>query len=106
MLRKIIKLCVYSALAYGIYYVFTLYILYTIAQTATIECDFKDFSDAGIQKLKARKASSLELEMLMHKSFSCLKEKQNPVQTFFFPVPENWINPPPGSITYDKLPYP
>jgi hypothetical protein len=101
MLRKIIKLTVYSALAYGIYYVFTLYIFYTIAQTATSECNFN--SDE-VQELKTKKASNLEIEMFMHKRFSCLKEKQNPIQTFFFPVPEKWINPPPGSITYEDIP--
>lgn len=104
MLRIIVKIGVFSILAYGIYRAFTLYVLYTISQTALMECGFEDFSEAGIQELKARKASSLELEMIMRKNFSCLKEKQNGVQNFFFPVPENWINPPPGSITYDKLP--
>lgn len=101
MLRKIIKLLIYSMLACGGYYAFSLYILYTIAQTATNECNF---NNADVQVLKARKASNLEIEMFMHKRFSCLKEKQNPVQTFFFPVPENWINPPPGSVTYENLP--
>lgn len=101
MLKKIIKFSVYSALAYGIYYAFTLYILYTIAQTGTNECNF---NHAEIDDLKSKKASSLEIEMFMHKKFSCLKEKQSPIQTFFFPVPENWINPPPGSITYDETP--
>ena len=101
MLRKIIKLSVYGALAYGVYYVFTLYILYTIALTATSECNF---NHAEVQELKTKKASSLEIEMFMHKKFSCLKEKQSPLQTFFFPVPENWINQPPGSVTYEKIP--
>jgi len=83
MLRKIIKLFIYCMVAYVIYYAFNFYILYTIAQTAMSECDFKDFNEVEIQKLKERKASNFELEMLMHKKFSCLKEKQNPVQTFF-----------------------
>lgn len=101
MLRRIIKFSVYSAFVYGIYYAFTLYILYTIAQTATTECNF---NNAEVDELKLKKASNLEIEMFMHKRFSCLKEKQSPIQTFFFPVPENWINPPPGSITYEDIP--
>lgn len=101
MLRNIIKFSIYGALAYGAYYVFTLYILYTIALTATSECNF---NHSEVDDLKTRKASSIEIEMFMHKKFSCLKEKQSPLQTFFFPVPENWINPPPGSVTYDKIP--
>jgi len=101
MLSRIIKFGVYCALAYGIYYVFTLYVVYTIAQTAKSECNF---NRDEIQELKSKKASNLEIEMFMHKKFSCLKEKQTPIQAFFFPVPENWINPPPGSVTYDDIP--
>jgi hypothetical protein len=96
-----LKLVIYSTLIYGIYYAFTLYVLYTIGQKLTIECNF---NLDEIKELKIRKASSSEIEMYVHKKYTCLKEKQNSIENFFFPVPENWINPPLGSLTYDKLP--
>jgi hypothetical protein len=98
MLKKTIKILVYLLISYGIYYAIKLYIVYTIALTGANECNFGE-----IEELKSRKPSNLEVEQFMHKKFSCLKEKQNPIQTFFYPVPENWINPPPNSVTYHDL---
>ncbi len=54
-------------------------------------------------ELVKREASGEEVENYMHNTFSCIKQKQTYFESLFLPIPEKWINPPAGSVTYKSL---
>ncbi|MDO6388465.1 hypothetical protein [Uliginosibacterium sp. 31-12] len=101
MLKKIIKYAVVAILAFATYKALGLYLLYTNSKKMVFECGA---TREAMNDLKKRKAPNWEVERFMHEKFSCLTQKQNFLEKLVFPVPDNWINPPPGSVSYDKIP--
>ena len=81
----------YKALSYYSFYSFAIH---------SGECGV---SKMAMEDLKKRQAPSWEVEKFLHDKYSCVKEKQTPIDKFFHPIPENWINPPPGSVTYEDI---
>lgn len=52
-----------------------------------------------INELKKRNPSDEDLRQFMHDTYSCVRDHQNLFDKYFFKIPENWVNPQPGSVT-------
>lgn len=78
-------------------------IYYAVISTAYKGSSVCGITREGIVDLKMRKAPGWELERFMHDKFSCLKKSQNFIENYYYPIPDKWINPPPGSVSYKDL---
>jgi hypothetical protein len=94
------RIALFALVAFVAYKAIGFYVFYTFANSVVAQCTSLD----EIASLKIRKASGTEVERFMHTTFSCVKEKQNLIQAHYFPVPDKWLNPPPGSVTYKDIP--
>ncbi len=99
-MKTILKYCFYCFLAFISYKGLNYYALFSSAKKMTSVCGL---TREAMDDLKKRRAPNWEVEKFMHDKYSCLKENQNFIENFYFPVPDNWINPPPGSVTYEDI---
>ena len=96
--KKVALIALVALVGFVAYKAIGLYVYYTIAETMA-QCT----SMEEIASLKSRKAPGVEVEKFMHTTYSCVKEKENSIQAHYFQVPDNWLNPPPGSVTYESI---
>lgn len=94
------RLVITVALGIATYHAAKFYAWHTLSTEVIIACVDPD----EMPRMKARKAPPEEIEAFMRSAFGCVVSKQNPLQAFFFKIPETWLNPPPGSVTYEDLP--
>lgn len=97
MLKKLIILGIFGVVGYQ---VLKFYALHTLDTEVLVSC----VGPHEMSELKARKAPPADIEEFMRVKFGCIASKQNALQAFFFKIPETWLNPPPGSVTYEDLP--
>lgn len=100
MFSYVKKIALFTLVAFGAYKAVGFYVFYSFAKNVAGQCT----SLEEMAALKQRKASGPEVERFMHTTFSCVKGKQNFIQAHYFPVPDTWITPPPGSVTYKDIP--
>ncbi len=98
MLKTIIKTTICLALGFVAYKSAQYYAMYKVAVYSS-ECT----SVKKACELVKREASGAEVENYMHNTFSCIQQKQTYFESLFLPIPAEWINPPPGSVTYKSL---
>lgn len=99
MISTIKKIFLISVFGFVAYKALNYYVLYAYAMTMN-ECT--DFEEAA--SLKRQKASGFEVEQYLHKTYSCIKQRQGFLQSIFYPVPDKWLNPPSGSVSYMDIP--
>lgn len=100
MFKTILKYVFCGILVFVSYMALQIYAMFSVSKKLVVECGM---SKEAMDDLVRRKAPGWEVEKFTHEKYSCLNNKQNIVENFFFPVPENWINPVPGSLTYKDV---
>lgn len=94
------KLIVTVVVCVAVYHALKFYAWHTLSTEVVLACVGVD----EMPKMKARRAPPREVEDFMRRAFGCIESKQSALQAFFFPIPDAWRNPPPGSVTYESLP--
>jgi hypothetical protein len=94
-LKHVLKFAAMVILLFVAYMAAIFYSTYRVA-TYLSECT----SLESFCELAKKKASNQEVTSAMAKAFSCAKNRQSPVEEFFVPIPKNFSNPPPESVSY------
>jgi len=93
-----LAILVLTAVAFHLFVAYKAAIFYSGYKAATYarECT----SLAQICELAEQKASNGEITAAMARAFSCMKNKQSFIEAYLLPIPEEWSNPPPESVSY------
>jgi hypothetical protein len=94
-MRLTLKIAGLAFLLFVAYKVATYYSGYRLV-TYLSECTSLD----SFCELAKRKASNREVTSAMAEAYSCAKKKQSSFEAFFVPVPKNFSNPAPESVSY------
>lgn len=95
MVKTIIKITLGALLFFLLYKAAVVYSVYKAGKYAS-ECT----SMAKLCALAERRASNEEVAAAMATAYACIQEKQSFAESWIFPISENFLNPPPDSVTY------
>lgn len=95
MIKTILKVALGALVLFLIYKAAVFYSVYKMGVYAS-ECT----SMAKVCELAERRASNEKVAAAMATAYACIQEKQSFAESWIFPISENFLNPPPDSVTY------
>ena len=95
MIKTILKVVLSVLVLFLLYKAALFYSVYKMGVYAS-ECT----SMAKVCELAERRASNEEVAAAMAATYACIQEKRSFVESWIFPITENFLNPPPDSVTY------